>query len=291
MTELHCSPPSPSDPGYSGYPSPVESDTVQTPCVDRYNDIRPEKVQVFRLDTHSREKGNKNEFEPNDCHLQKIPYSLDLSPMGNNASLPRYSKVPALDYGSPMSEDVLVRSFSDVFITDVGRPQCDSSPALVITPCIHKDLGNMQAEHNLGSRGNINARFYSRNFPVNHILNPDFIRIYALGDELGSGGYGFVMTAHHRTEDYEVAIKFIIKKRVPEHAWMENDAIGRLPTEVVLLSLVDHENIVKCLDLFEDSLYFYLVRSHSFLRASIYCLSIGSRATWLAVAQMPKNPP
>ena len=27
----------------------------------------------------------------------------------------------------------------------------------------------------------------------------------------------------------------------------------------MLLSLVNHENIVKCLDLFEDEVYFYLV--------------------------------
>jgi PAS domain-containing serine/threonine kinase len=91
-------------------------------------------------------------------------------------------------------------------------------------------------------------------------LNPEFVRTYLLGDELGSGGYGFVMTARHRTEGHEVAVKFIIKEKVPDHAWMENDAIGRLPTEVILLSFIDHENIVKCLDLFEDSLYFYLVR-------------------------------
>jgi hypothetical protein len=41
---------------------------------------------------------------------------------------------------------------------------------------------------------------------------------------------------------------------------MEDEVVGRLPTEVVLLSYINHESIVKCLDLFEDELYFYLVR-------------------------------
>jgi len=71
------------------------------------------------------------------------------------------------------------------------------------------------------------------------------------------------MTAYHRFEGHEVAVKFIIKDKVPEHAWMEDEVIGRLPTEVVLLSYINHESIVKCLDLFEDELYFYLVRISS----------------------------
>lgn len=68
-----------------------------------------------------------------------------------------------------------------------------------------------------------------------------------------------MMTARHRTEGHEVAVKFIIKDKVPEHAWWDDEVYGRVPTEVMLLSLVNHENIVKCLDLFEDDVYFYLV--------------------------------
>jgi hypothetical protein len=101
---------------------------------------------------------------------------------------------------------------------------------------------------------------YSSRFPNHHLLNSSFVRAYELGDELGSGGYGFVMTAYNRAVGQEVAVKFIIKNKVSEHAWTEDDVFGKLPMEVMLLSLVDHENIVKCLDLFEDELYFYLVR-------------------------------
>ena len=50
-----------------------------------------------------------------------------------------------------------------------------------------------------------------------------------------------------------------VKDKVPEHAWWEDEVFGRVPTEVMLLSLVNHENIVRCLDLFEDEVYFYLV--------------------------------
>ena len=103
------------------------------------------------------------------------------------------------------------------------------------------------------------GRLYSERFERDHILNPFFVQHYVLEDELGAGGYGFVMTARHRADGHEVAVKFIIKDKVPEHAWWEDETYGRVPTEVMLLSLVNHENIVKCLDLFEDEVYFYLV--------------------------------
>ena len=103
------------------------------------------------------------------------------------------------------------------------------------------------------------GRLYSQRFHHEHVLNPFFVQQYHLEDELGAGGYGFVMTARHREDGHEVAVKFIIKDKVPDHAWWEDDTYGRVPTEVMLLSLVNHENIVKCLDLFEDEVYFYLV--------------------------------
>jgi serine/threonine protein kinase len=43
---------------------------------------------------------------------------------------------------------------------------------------------------------------------------------------------------------------------------MEDKSARRVPTEALLLGLLNHPNIVKCMDLFEDDLYFYLV-SHT----------------------------
>lgn len=103
------------------------------------------------------------------------------------------------------------------------------------------------------------ARFSSQ-FPEGHQLNADFVKTYQLQDELGCGGYGFVMTAFDHVQRQEVAVKFIVKAKVPDHAWMEDPAYGKLPTEVVLLTCINHENIVKCLGLFEDDLYFYMVQ-------------------------------
>ncbi|KAJ3923373.1 kinase-like protein [Lentinula edodes] len=107
---------------------------------------------------------------------------------------------------------------------------------------------------------NLNSSFHSHHFPPDHQLNPHFVRIYQLGDELGSGGYGFVVTAKHRIEGHEVAVKFIIKEKVPDYAWVNDERYGRLPTEVIILSNIEHDNIVKCLDIFEDAKYYYLVQ-------------------------------
>ncbi|TFK20966.1 Pkinase-domain-containing protein [Coprinopsis marcescibilis] len=117
-----------------------------------------------------------------------------------------------------------------------------------------------KARFTLSNGGETSARRYSTHFPEGHQLDAEFVEAYQLQYELGSGGYGFVMTATDMYEGSEVAVKFIIKDKVPEYAWIDDPNFGRLPMEVVLLSFVNHENIVKCLDVFQDSVYFYLVQ-------------------------------
>lgn len=133
---------------------------------------------------------------------------------------------------------------------------------------------------------NTEAHLHSAKFRRGHRLNHRFVELYQLQDELGSGGYGFVMTARHRLSGQEVAVKFIIKEKVPEHAWMEDELLGRLPTEVVLLNSIFHPNIVKFLDLFEDKLYFYLVcLLHYFDWPRLNESISGARTPWHPVAK------
>lgn len=148
-------------------------------------------------------------------------------------------------------------SLSDSMNT-LGSPAEDSTmSSLLFSPVV--DRPPFSRKGHSDSLYFLKARMYNPRFPANHTLNGEFVATYELGDELGAGGYGFVMTARHRTEGYEVAVKFIIKSKVPEHAWWDDELLGRVPTEIMVLSLVNHPNIVKCLDLFEDNKYFYLV--------------------------------
>ncbi|EPQ57030.1 kinase-like protein [Gloeophyllum trabeum ATCC 11539] len=159
---------------------------------------------------------------------------------------------PALDLANASLEfDPFAASFSSY---------CDPQTSPLKQPSTGRDRPSLSRSPVTDYRLVTKARVYSPRFPNDHYLDSAFVRAFQLEDELGSGGYGFVMTARHRTEGYEVAVKFIIKAKVPENSWMDDEILGRVPTEILLLSLINHENIVKCIDVYEDELYFYLVR-------------------------------
>lgn len=275
IPEFGYPPLSPSDPGY---PSPAESDTVQTPFVEHpylpayfdHLDQRGDGLGNGHGHAHSHNTESKHVHESrvsgNLPHLPQLfsrSPTLDTPPYRDSSPLPRLT--PAFDYeSSPMEVDPFVSPFSSYNIESQPTQSHDQSTVHVVS----SSLQNLEKsssrpasipQSTVDCAWNLKARLYSSRFPVEHKLNPYFLRVYELGDELGSGGHGFVIAAHHRIEGLEVAVKFIIKEKIPEHGWMEDETIGRLPTEVMLLSFIDHENVVRCLDLFEDSLYFYLV--------------------------------
>ena len=107
----------------------------------------------------------------------------------------------------------------------------------------------------------LDATVYSSRFPTGYRLNERFVHSYILREEIGNGGYGFVMVATRRSSPVDVAVKFIIKKKVPSHAWVQDSKLGRHPTEIWLLSRIQHPNIADFLEYFEDDVYYYLVRS------------------------------
>ncbi|CCF51669.1 uncharacterized protein UHO2_00118 [Ustilago hordei] len=93
-------------------------------------------------------------------------------------------------------------------------------------------------------------------------LHPRFASSYTLGDELGSGGFGFVVAAKRNTDRFPVAVKFIFKDKVPAHGWVRDPKLGVIPMEVFVLKVVDHPGVVKFIDLFDDRNFFYLVMEH-----------------------------
>ncbi|GAA5811961.1 hypothetical protein MFLAVUS_005408 [Mucor flavus] len=94
---------------------------------------------------------------------------------------------------------------------------------------------------------------------MHHTLNTDFTSKYVLGQELGSGGFGFVVAAHERSTGIERAVKFIIRKKVPSNAWVNDPKMGPIPMEIYTLKHVRHENIIHYCDSYQDETYFYLV--------------------------------
>ncbi|KAI8073461.1 kinase-like domain-containing protein [Gilbertella persicaria] len=94
---------------------------------------------------------------------------------------------------------------------------------------------------------------------MHHTLHPAFTKKYALGQELGSGGFGFVVVAHERQTGIERAVKFIIRKKVPSSAWVVDPQMGRVPMEIYSLSHIQHPNIIQYCDAYQDETFFYLV--------------------------------
>lgn len=94
---------------------------------------------------------------------------------------------------------------------------------------------------------------------MHHNLHPEFTAKYVLGQELGSGGFGFVVSAHERATGIERAVKFIIRKKVPSNAWVCDPKMGPIPMEIYTLKHVRHENIIHYCDSYSDETFFYLV--------------------------------
>ncbi|XP_051010336.1 PAS domain-containing serine/threonine-protein kinase [Acomys russatus] len=87
----------------------------------------------------------------------------------------------------------------------------------------------------------------------------EYSQKYSTISPLGSGAFGFVWTAVEKEHKKEVVVKFIKKEKVLEDCWMEDPKLGKVTLEISILSKVEHANIIKVLDVFENQGFFQLV--------------------------------
>ncbi|KAI9351785.1 kinase-like domain-containing protein [Zopfochytrium polystomum] len=91
-------------------------------------------------------------------------------------------------------------------------------------------------------------------------LLPEFYKQYQLKFPLGVGGSAFVFAAMRRSDRKVVAVKFLFKDRIPADGWKQDRGLRRMvPIEAFILRKMDHINIVKFYDIYEDSKFVYLV--------------------------------
>ncbi|XP_059201242.1 PAS domain-containing serine/threonine-protein kinase [Centropristis striata] len=76
---------------------------------------------------------------------------------------------------------------------------------------------------------------------------------------VGKGAFGFVWKALRRCDGMEVIVKFISKSRIVSDCWVDDPMLGRVSQEIAILTRVQHHNIVKVLEVFENGSYFQLV--------------------------------
>ncbi|XP_026888737.2 PAS domain-containing serine/threonine-protein kinase isoform X2 [Electrophorus electricus] len=82
---------------------------------------------------------------------------------------------------------------------------------------------------------------------------------YQLVRTVGKGAFGFVWLAARRRDGQEVVVKFIRKSRVVKECWVEDPEMGRVTQEVAILARLQHPNIVKVLEVFENEYFFQMV--------------------------------
>lgn len=76
---------------------------------------------------------------------------------------------------------------------------------------------------------------------------------YNLGETLGQGQFGQVKLANHKKSGMQVAIKTVKKKD------MKSIEVYQQRREIEVLKMCQHPNIIKLIDLFENSDYYYIV--------------------------------
>ena len=78
-------------------------------------------------------------------------------------------------------------------------------------------------------------------------------QFYILGDRLGEGSFGVVRKAVRRTTGEEVAVKTIEKHK------LASEELASLQLETEILSQIDHPNVVKTFEIFDESDRLYIV--------------------------------
>ncbi|KAG0204259.1 hypothetical protein BGX28_003754 [Mortierella sp. GBA30] len=138
-----------------------------------------------------------------------------------------------------------------IALADVSYDPTTQGP--ITPPSTPADLFSPVQDDN-GKQMTVSARCLA-----GHTLVPEFIAEYTLGDELGSGGFGFVVSATRNSDQKEVAVKFIFRGKVPVHGWAKDPELGVIPMEVYVLRNVQHPNIIGFLNVYQDWQFFYLV--------------------------------
>ncbi|XP_048398701.2 PAS domain-containing serine/threonine-protein kinase [Stegostoma tigrinum] len=87
----------------------------------------------------------------------------------------------------------------------------------------------------------------------------EYSEYYNTLSPLGKGAFGFVWTASQKHSKQEVVVKFIRKDKIVEDCWLDDMDLGRVSQEIAILARLNHPNIIKVLDVFENQDFFQLV--------------------------------
>ena len=134
------------------------------------------------------------------------------------------------------------------------------------------EYGRMSASMTLGS--SFNSSIYASNMKdlpsrptsqnVDH-QNEDepwygsYENHYVTLETLGKGAFGFVQLAERKSDQKSCVVKFIQKSKIFNESWMTTERFGKVPLEIYFLSQLNHPNIVRMIDAYENKDYFQVV--------------------------------
>ena len=84
-----------------------------------------------------------------------------------------------------------------------------------------------------------------------HIIKDDITKHYEVIKKIGEGSYGKIYKAKHKISNEIRAMKQIEKKKIINMTTFKK--------EIEILSILDHPNIIKLFEVYEDLKYFYLI--------------------------------
>ena len=96
--------------------------------------------------------------------------------------------------------------------------------------------------------GNTNLRIRRSSFIKN--MRADITLYYEVIKKIGEGTYGKVYKVKNKESGEERAMKQILKEKIPD--------LSNFKNEIKILTKLDHPNIIRLYEVFEDDKYFYL---------------------------------
>jgi len=226
------------------------------------------KSKLDIKEDNSQNKNKKIENKKNNINKAKKNNNISINE-SNNANLklktktnikvtsPKVINIKNIGSQSPNTR-IQTGNASRKVINIRNTKKTSPRPAMAKLKLPNKDISKLPTANSHGSskRGN---HGYSDMYFSNYTYNTEFSKKYRVKEEMGRGGFGLVFVAERISDGVEVAVKFIIKEKVPVSAWVKDPELGIIPRECYLLKNVDHPCIIKYLDCYSDRKYFYLV--------------------------------
>lgn len=191
--------------------------------------------------------------------------------MSKKAGPSRGAHRDGMNFGvSWQMKKIVDKDFKAYFCLWISR---DTPSELSFTCSEPEDRGDASLQSEMG----VSAASHEDGIIDDRFTTGLFGETYVVTEPVGTGSFGTVAKARPRTGGSDVVVKCIVKAKVlsecwdatPDEPWVEaltagiDDSIREtIPREIVLLMRLEHENIVRAIEVFHNEDIFQLVFEH-----------------------------